>query len=107
MTSRFEPETKAWACTELAIVIAQAYSGWATRQAFDPKAKEPTLTVAALTDDLDQHASPIDYRCSPRSWRTSLVRTQLDSMVRKGKLTISLGPSDHRPEVRCYEPAAR
>lgn len=102
-TPRFDVDTKKWARTELSLIIIQAYNGWRLRLTFNAKAREPALTVASLTDDLDQHVTPIDYRCSPRRWRTSMVRSLCESMVHRGELICSIGLGD-RGEARCYEP---
>ena len=103
-TRRFETETRVWARQVIAASVAASYASWTARREFDSKAREPSLTVAFLTDDLDQTAGSLDYRCSPRRWRSSLVRSTCESMVRKGELGFSLGLGD-RGEARCYEPA--
>lgn len=100
---RFEPKTRRWARKAVFAIVYETYKSWLTRLEIEPKSREPSLTVAWLTDYLDQVSRPVDYKTSPRSWRSALVRSICESLAGKGDFTCTYGASD-RGEARCYEP---
>jgi hypothetical protein len=86
-------------------VILGVYGNWRIAKRYEPKRREPCMTVGRIKDELDQrtvHAE--DYAFSTDKKKTSLIRSAVRRMVRDRKLAESEGIGLKGRAATCYEP---
>lgn len=95
----------AWVQEEVLDAIQRSYSAWLERRAIAPRAPEPKLTTAVLVDFVADRSA--DFRWMSRREQTSLVRSAVRKLERRGEIQSSIGIGESGREARMWEPALK